>query len=491
MSKKIGIGLLGILLVAPLAAAQEASLVSDNWDAVYLNDSKVGYMHSQTDLVDAGGASVVQSRMVSEMTVQRFNDPLTIKAMTLAFELPDGRLYAIDSQIRLANEVRRSSGRLGDDGKFRLTLQSGTNSDSQVIPWSDDVEGPYAHERSLRENPMKPGEKRTSHVFLPELNVVVTRSLTALDWEETKLHDGKTQRLLAIEDANDKIPQKGKIWINEAGEILKSEIPFGDLTMAAYRVPQAVALGKPTGEGVDIGYTTLVKPDRKIPNAHATRSVTYRLEFTDDQAAAAIPEASYQQILSREGNTLRLRVSRLEPGSNAGTTEEAGAEFLESNGFIQSDDPKIVAQAKQLTAGVDNAWKKVQLLEKWVDQNMTNRDFTIAFADAKEVFETRQGDCTEHAVLLAALCRAVGIPSRVAMGLVYLEGTGAFGYHMWTEVFINGTWYPADGTLGQGFIAGGHIKIADGSLKGASALSTLLPIFRVIGKMNIHVEEIR
>ena len=37
------------------------------------------------------------------------------------------------------------------------------------------------------------------------------------------------------------------------------------------------------------------------------------------------------------------------------------------------------------------------------------------------------GDCTEHAVLAAAMCRAVEVPSRVAIGLVYVEKESAFG----------------------------------------------------------------
>ena len=51
--------------------------------------------------------------------------------------------------------------------------------------------------------------------------------------------------------------------------------------------------------------------------------------------------------------------------------------------------------------------------------------------------KSREGDCTEHAVFLMALCRARGIPARGAMGLVYLESQRAFFYHMWTEVYID------------------------------------------------------
>src|SRR5690606_32335404 len=135
----------------------------------------------------------------------------------------------------------------------------------------------------------------------PELNVVSTRTLTALDWEQVKLHDGRTDRLLAIEDANDQIPQKGKLWVDAEGNIQKGELPVGGLVMAAYRVPRTVALDESDGGSVDIGYTTLVRADRPIPNAHTSRAITYRMEFSDEKAADTIPEASYQSIVSREG----------------------------------------------------------------------------------------------------------------------------------------------------------------------------------------------
>ncbi len=53
------------------------------------------------------------------------------------------------------------------------------------------------------------------------------------------------------------------------------------------------------------------------------------------------------------------------------------------------------------------------------------------------------------------------IPSRVAVGLVYVTEPPSFGGHMWTEVFVNGKWIPLDATLGKGGIAADHIKFAD------------------------------
>jgi hypothetical protein len=98
----------------------------------------------------------------------------------------------------------------------------------------------------------------------------------------------------------------------------------------------------------------------------------------------------------------------------------------------------------------------------------------VGFASALESFDTREGDCTEHAVLLAALCRAAGIPARVVMGLEYVMGV--WGGHAWNEVWIAGTWYPLDATNGYGYADPLHLPMAHMTMKegGASEFTELL-----------------
>ncbi|HOV59022.1 MAG TPA: transglutaminase-like domain-containing protein, partial [Rhodanobacteraceae bacterium] len=86
------------------------------------------------------------------------------------------------------------------------------------------------------------------------------------------------------------------------------------------------------------------------------------------------------------------------------------------------------------------------------------------YASALEVVKTREGDCTEHAVLLAALGRALGIPTRVVDGLAY---TGRFGTaervfvpHAWVQAWVDGHWRSYDAAL-NGFDAG-HIALSVG-----------------------------
>src|SRR5436190_11930904 len=94
---------------------------------------------------------------------------------------------------------------------------------------------------------------------------------------------------------------------------------------------------------------------------------------------------------------------------------------------------------------------------------------------AFKVAQTLTGDCTEFSMLAAAMCRAAGVPSRVAIGLVYVDRPpprqAFFGFHMWTEVYVRGAWVAIDATLGQGSVGPGHLKIADHSWHDTPALT--------------------
>ena len=82
-----------------------------------------------------------------------------------------------------------------------------------------------------------------------------------------------------------------------------------------------------------------------------------------------------------------------------------------ANNLIQSDNPKIVAMARSIAPQETEPWQIATQLEAAVKGHIVEADYSQAFASAADVVEHRKGDCTEHAVLLAALCRARGIPA--------------------------------------------------------------------------------
>src|SRR4029079_12958899 len=89
------------------------------------------------------------------------------------------------------------------------------------------------------------------------------------------------------------------------------------------------------------------------------------------------------------------------------------------NNFIQNDNPLITQMAAGVAPKEVDPWKIAYALEKLVHDTVQNKNFSTAFATAADVARSLEGDCTEHAVLLAALCRARKIPARAAFWLLF------------------------------------------------------------------------
>ena len=190
-----------------------------------------------------------------------------------------------------------------------------------------------------------------------------------------------------------------------------------------------------------------------------------------------------------KGNTFELHVRTPRKLKPVEKPEPVSDDFLKACYFLNSDD-KLVKQHAGAAVGTEkDPLRKALKIERWVHDNMTNKNFTEAFATASQVARTKEGDCTEHAVLAAAMCRAAGVPSRTAFGLVYVDSEKGptMGFHMWAEVYVNGQWVPIDATLGRNFVGATHLKISDHSWAKTESLTPLLPVVRVVGKVQIEV----
>ena len=86
------------------------------------------------------------------------------------------------------------------------------------------------------------------------------------------------------------------------------------------------------------------------------------------------------------------------------------------------------------------------------------------------------------------MARAIGLPSRIDVGLVYMHG--AFYYHAWPEVYLvepgtsRGLWMPVDPTLNQFPADATHIRLARGGL---DRQAVVLPL---IGRLKMRVLDI-
>lgn len=167
--------------------------------------------------------------------------------------------------------------------------------------------------------------------------------------------------------------------------------------------------------------------------------------------------------------------------------------------MIDWNDPAVVALKKSAFVkwsgdplAIDPL-TRCKLLRAAVANHITNQNLGSAFASASETARSQSGDCTEHAVLLAALLRADGIPSRVVAGLVWAEifagETNVFAWHLWTQALIDGRWVDLDSTLvasGETFHVG-HVSLAVTPLSEAASDPAWASLLSSMGNISIEV----
>lgn len=498
----------GLLVLAMLAcggcqrAAREAASAEsgpadadqrETWNVCYIGGSKVGYERTAVRPVLRNGQPGVEIEGLVHLAVKRFNDATEMEVRFRSNETPEGKLLDFESSVSAGIAPLVTTGKVDGD-VLRITTTTQGKSISTSIPWPGDCGGFLAVEQSLQRKPMEAGEHRTVRALAPGSNQIAEVELRAENYETVKLLAGAYD-LLRIESLV-KLPGgqpiRETLWTDRTGEILRRKADA--MNLESFRATKAVALEEGGQAAFDLGEGLAVKIDRPLDRPHQTSRIRYRVSIPDGDPVAVFTAGPSQQIKSLDSNTAEVTVYALRPESqqfNRDTPEDpATDEYRRPNNLIQSDDPNIVAMAEKAAGGIDDPWQAALALERHVQSVITKRDYTQAFATAAEVAQTGAGDCTEHAVLLAALARARGIASRVAIGLVYMPSHQAFGYHMWDEVYIGDRWIPVDATLAMGGIGAAHLKLAHHSLDGAAAYVSFLPIAQVAGRLKIEVLDV-
>ncbi|MFL5812109.1 MAG: transglutaminase domain-containing protein [Bdellovibrionia bacterium] len=145
-------------------------------------------------------------------------------------------------------------------------------------------------------------------------------------------------------------------------------------------------------------------------------------------------------------------------------TDTRDLSYLLPSGDVQSDDPEIVALARDITAGASSDSEKAQRIHDWITHNIaydTDSYFRGTYktksVDALTTLHEGVSICNGYANLYAALARASGLRTRVIIGAIIWpmlgqtwEQTGTTQTHAWNQVFIDGHWVILDSTWDSG-----------------------------------------
>ena len=130
--------------------------------------------------------------------------------------------------------------------------------------------------------------------------------------------------------------------------------------------------------------------------------------------------------------------------------------YLQSTYVVNSNSKIIKDTAALLTEKCSSQEEKAKELFYFVRDEIKYSQYpprSIEGYRASETLQRMEGYCVQKAVVLTALARAVGIPSRLGFAdiknhlapkeLIEMMGTNLFVYHGYSELWLNSKWVKA------------------------------------------------
>jgi hypothetical protein len=329
--------------------------------------------------------------------------------------------------------------------------------------------------RALAAGEVKPGWQLVFETFdcdlgqVDEITVTATERLTT---PEPGWLLGAQSKLLKVQS---------RTQVSDQGVILRQDVP-GMMQMAMQRVSQEEALA----EIEPFLLASAVPLEQNL--GQPERLTQVRLQVRDGGGAAEtlFPTTARQTVSGGDGVATVVVRAAATPATalQLPVTAPDLQPYLQPSDMVQSADPRVIAQAREIVGDEREAWPAARKLNQWVYRHMTKVASEPRPLSALEIIEAKRGDCSEHAVLLAALAQAAGLPVRMVAGLAY--GAGAYRYHAWNEVYV-GTWVEMDPTWGEDTVDAGHIQVAASALDSASLARMSLAASKTMGTLKLKV----
>jgi hypothetical protein len=258
-------------------------------------------------------------------------------------------------------------------------------------------------------------------------------------------------------------------WVTDTGEVVREESPMG-LISVRETAERATALAVPGQMRTDMLQAAAVVPvmKQRFDEPRDVRRLRMRLEGVD---LSGLDLDGVGQ--SADGNIVEIRDAGLLMG---GAADPSAPKYLSPEPLLESDAPEIRAEAEKAVDRVKGNRARAEALTRYVN-GLIEKKPTVSLPSALEVLRTRIGDCNEHTALYVAMARSIGIPARIAVGLVFVHG--AFYYHAWPEVYVDegvgrGLWLPVDPTFNQFPVDTTHLRLARGGLDKQAAIMPMI-----------------
>jgi hypothetical protein len=455
-------------LAAPAAAAAPTAPVA--WYSIVAdNGERLGHVSRQAVRGPAG----LETVEISEMLVRQAEDrPIRIRDETVTVEDQAGRVVRMTQLVRTGRSWSRLEARI-DGGAARIVRRTPSGERAVTVPLPPGVRfdggggllagWDKAARPRLEFDNFNFGAMAVERVVIEALPGAVPDS------------EGRTAVLRKRYDGGE-LRSVARLLLDRRQRIVAVKQPmFGTgVTMTLTDQASATRPHPP----YNVLRNAMVKSPYRVPPAALKGRIRYRFAFADG-FEFALPQTREQKATPERGGVILDICSDCGPGLSGDPAVLADA--LKPNVWLQSDDPRLKAIAAPIARLPVSNIRKMELLAQKARPYLARIDFNGHYS-ALETLSRRAGDCTEAAVLLAALGRAAGIPTRVANGLVYSRQdyhgvSNAFMPHSWTLAWTGSEWRSFDLALDAFDSTHIALTVGDGdarAIQAASQLASLL-----------------
>jgi transglutaminase-like putative cysteine protease len=430
---------------------------SAQWRGIYSRGDKIGFMVGQT-IPTADGYEIqedgrIQMALLGATSAARLHTAVQVDK---AFEMRSFQ-FSMDPGTGPIEVHGTLDGR-----RLQLTVKTPTGSRTETRELAEKPALSLSLSRQLAAAGLAPGKHIEAAVFDP---ATLRNEKMIVDVQAREVVRAADRPVPAFKVLTTFAGITSTSWITDTGEVVREESPLGMLVVK--ETPErATALAVPGEIQSDMLEAAAVvpSPPRRIDDPSAVERLRVRLDGVDlsspeVQGAGQTVQANEVEVRDAE----KLTAESADPDV---------ARYLGPELFVESDAPEIIAEARKAAAGATAPRLVAERLTRYVNALLEKKP-TVSLPSAREVLRTRVGDCNEHTALYVAMARALGVPSRIAVGLVYMRG--GFFYHAWPEVYVDegrgrGLWLPVDPTLNQFPADATHIRLARGGLDRQAAI---------------------
>jgi hypothetical protein len=233
------------------------------------------------------------------------------------------------------------------------------------------------------------------------------------------------------------------------GDVVEEALRLGGLRLTLLSATETEA--RAPNQVLDHVVGQFQKAPYRIPASGLRAKIRYG--FDNGGRAPQIPVGGGQRTWA-DGQTTWIQVCADCAPDAMSLTGAARASALRATPWLNFSDASLAGRVRRVVAGSTTPVVVMRRLTGYVRNHMSVEKIDmLGYGSALEAFQSRRGDCTEYAVLLAAMGRAAGIPTRVISGLVYARSFEGQRYvfvpHAWVHAWTGNSWQSFDAALGS------------------------------------------